>query len=116
MPCGWCPQFRVDLKGSLQMFPLHLYETMCDVSMRMADAARANDWDRLTALEKDISCLRDSLAACDPLVASVTLSAEERACKVQLIQRILAEDAEVRTYTEPWMNRVRKYLGAIEPT
>ena len=94
------------------MSALRLYETMSDVSTRMVEAARANDWDRLTALEQDVARLRDVLAANDPRSAPAPLSPEERARKVQLIHRILADDAEVRSYTEPWMNCVSKYLGA----
>ncbi|MCK7498330.1 MAG: flagellar protein FliT [Comamonadaceae bacterium] len=76
----------------------------------MVEAARANDWDRLTNLEQDVARLRDTLAANDSQPAPAPLSPEERAWKVQLIRRILADDAEVRSYTEPWMNNVRKYL------
>jgi flagellar protein FliT len=94
------------------MTALRLYETMCDVSTQMVEAARANDWDRLTNLEQDVARLRDTLAANDSQPAPAPLSPEERARKVQLIRRILADDAEVRSCTEPWMNNVRKYLGA----
>ena len=94
------------------MSALRLYETMCDVSTRMVEAARANDWDRLTTLEQDVAALRDTLAVNDLQGAPAPLSPEERTRKVQLIRRILADDAEVRSYTEPWMNNVRKYLGA----
>ena len=90
------------------MNPLTLYETMSEISARMVDAARANDWDRLVALEQDVAHLRDTLALEDRRPA---LSAEQRERKVRLIRRILADDAEVRRHTEPWMDSVRKMLG-----
>lgn len=92
------------------MSRLTLYETMSDLSGLMVEAARDSDWDRLVALEQDVANLRDTLewdSATQP-----TLTAEERTRKLDLIQRILANDAEVRTYTEPWMASVRRFLGA----
>jgi flagellar protein FliT len=91
------------------MSVLNLYETMSDLSGLMVEAARDSNWDRLVALEQDVAHLRDTMEwDRDP----PPLSADERARKVDLIHRILANDAEVRTYTEPWMTSVRKFLGA----
>jgi len=89
---------------------LTLYETMSDLSGLMVEAARESDWDRLVALEQDVADLRHTLE-CDGDTHR-TLSAEDRTRKLDLILRILANDAEVRTYTEPWMASVRKFLGA----
>lgn len=92
---------------------LMLYETMSQLSAQMARAAQQNDWDRLVALEQDVAHLRDALP---PLAAGgravVPLSPEQRERKLQLIRRILADDAEVRRHTEPWMDSVRRFLGA----
>lgn len=92
------------------MNTLILYETMSDISGRMAEAARNNDWERLVALEQDVAHMRDNLIVSEhrpPL-----LSPEERARKYQLISRILADDAEVRRHTQPWMEGAKKFLGA----
>ena len=40
------------------------------------------------------------------------LSSGELKLKSELIQRILADDAEVRRHTEPWMEQLRKFLGS----
>ncbi len=88
---------------------LTAYEAMSEISARMAEAARASDWNGLVALEHDVAGLRERLES-----GSVrrSLSAEDRARKVQLIRRILADDAEVRRHTEPWMVSVRRFLGS----
>jgi len=86
-----------------------LYQEMSTLSSRMVDAARANDWDTLISLEHSVAVLRNSLLGdCDN--SGLTLS--ELKHKTQLIQRILADDAEVRRHTEPWMEHVRKFLGS----
>lgn len=92
------------------MSALELYETMSDLSGRMVEAARQSDWDRLVALEQDVAHLRDTMDL-DRSTAT-RLTPDERARKVHLIHRILANDAEVRSYTEPWMESVRQFLGA----
>jgi len=34
---------------------------------------------------------------------------------VHLIKRILADDRKVRSFTEPWMEQVRRFLGDATP-
>ena len=61
-------------------------------------------------LERDVVHLRQALLAVpddDGLVADISR-------KRNLIQRILDDDAEVRRHTEPWMERVRHFLGDAE--
>ena len=85
-----------------------LYQEMSTLSCRMVEAARANDWDSLITLEHSVAVLRNSLLNdCD----NGDLDSGELKLKTQLIQRILADDAEVRRHTEPWMEHVRKFLG-----
>jgi flagellar protein FliT len=90
------------------MSALALYESMCALSARMAQAAAACDWERLTALEKDCASLARRLEAGEE---PPRLSEAEKARKRELILRILADDAEVRRHTEPWMVQVRQLLG-----
>lgn len=93
------------------MNTLKLYETLSDISGNMVRAAEAGDWDRLVELERSVARLRDLLPLEDP---RTDLTQAERVRKVDLIQRILADDRTVRGYTEPWMEHVRRFLG--EPT
>jgi flagellar protein FliT len=87
---------------------IDIYQEMSALSARMVAAAQAQDWDSLVALEASVSALRKTLPADDD---STNLDAKERNLKASLIQRILNDDAEVRSHTEPWMEHVRKYLG-----
>lgn len=85
-----------------------IYESICALSSRMVLAAQENDWDGLVELEREVVALRELLAPLDDHV----LSAHEIELKRSLIHRILADDAEVRRHTEPWMEQVRRFLGA----
>lgn len=94
------------------MTSIHLYEQMSSLSAQMAAAAQANDWTRLTTLEREVAGLRDQLMREEPAGrAPNTLSEPERRAKIDLIKRILADDREVRRHTEPWMNSMRHMLG-----
>lgn len=90
------------------MNSLELYETMGSISAQMAEAAAACDWNRLVDLEKDCASLARHLESSGE---AQPLAAAERERKAVLIRRILANDAEVRRHTEPWMEQVRHYLG-----
>lgn len=87
---------------------IDLYEQIATLSARMAAAAQDNDWDGLAQLEQHVAALRDTLQATEE--NNLTSLDVER--KRALIQRILADDAEVRRHTEPWMEQVRRFLGA----
>ena len=87
---------------------IELYEEMTVLSARMVEAARRNDWDSLIELERSVSELRLRLAGEDD---NGRLDLIERERKAALIQRILADDAEIRRHTEPWMEQVRQFLG-----
>lgn len=87
---------------------IEIYENMGTLSARMAEAARAHDWDELVSLEKSVVQLKASLETDDD---NSKLSANEIERKRSLIQQILEDDAEVRRHTEPWMEQVRKFLG-----
>lgn len=90
------------------MSALVVYESMGTLSAQMVEAAAACDWDRLVTLEQDCASLARHLESSgEPAL----LSENERARKRDLIRRILADDAEVRRHTEPWMEQVRQFLG-----
>jgi len=87
---------------------IDIYQEMSALSARMVEAARASDWDNLISLEKSVMALRHSLESDDD---NSRLTPGEIETKRALIQRILDDDAEVRRHTEPWMERVRQFLG-----
>ena len=87
---------------------IELYEEMTALSARMVEAARRNDWDNLIELERSVGALRMRLVEEEE---NYRLDITEREHKAALIRRILADDAEIRRHTEPWMEQVRQFLG-----
>lgn len=90
---------------------LELYEEMSQLSSRMVEAARANEWEQLVDLEHSVAALRGNLASSVNDATEDNLSPVISSRKRILIQRILEDDAEVRRHTEPWMEHVRQFLG-----
>ena len=88
---------------------IKLYEEISTLSQHMVSAAQANNWARLVELECRVAALRKKLIASDD---SLALSTPELLHKQSLIQQILEDDAEIRRHTEPWMERVRHFLGS----
>lgn len=88
---------------------MEIYEDMSALSRAMVEAAHAHDWERLIKLEKSVAALRGKLQSGDEDNAALT--PEELSRKRELIQGILENDAEVRAYTEPWMEQLRQFLG-----
>ena len=84
---------------------LDRYQEISALSARMVDAARTGDWDGLVVLERRVAEIRDRL------MSAPVGSLSEPARIHDLIQRILADDAEVRRHTEPWMEQVRLLLS-----
>lgn len=85
----------------------------------MAEAARANDWERLSALEREAAALRevaragtDGAGATDDAATQAKLPPAEAAALREGIERLLALDAEIRSHTDPFLSSVRKLLSA----
>ena len=83
-----------------------LYEKMYALSARMAEAARAGDWETLAGFERAIAALRDAPPANDDHLPEAELRH-----KILLIQRILDDDAEISRHTEPWMDHLLRLIG-----
>ena len=77
----------------------------------MAEAARANDWDRLSALEREAAELREMARTGAEAATLATLPAAEAVLLRAGIERLLALDAEIRTHTDPFLASVRKLLA-----
>jgi len=88
---------------------LQTYDAMSVTSALMVDAAQHGDWDRLVALERDCSALVATLNRIDKGSARPDAGYVMR--KVALIRKVLADDAEIRRHTEPWMTRLQAYIG-----
>jgi len=84
-----------------------VYEALGRTTARMLSAAEAADWDELVRLE----------AGCAELVAKLTrlendapLPERLRLRKVELIRKVLADDAAIRAHTEPCLARLQAML------
>lgn len=90
---------------------LAIYEHMAALTAQMVAAAQQADWDQLTELEHHVGAMRDQLIAADRVAVVPEADETRRARKVALIQRMLADDREIRRHTEPWMESVRTLLA-----
>ena len=88
------------------------YENILAVTARMLGAARAAEWDRLVELEQECRLLVQSLIAARS-GNEIELEPEVRKRKFEIIRKVLADDAEIRNLTEPWMQRLQHLLGSI---
>jgi len=87
---------------------MSLYETVAVITDQMVAAAREGNWERLVELEKRCA---GHVAQLSDGEASTPLAAGVRERKVRIIQKILADDREIRTLTEPWMNHLSALIN-----
>lgn len=87
---------------------LDIYGSIAVKTGEMLQAAQGSDWDRLIALEHDCRALIETLARTD---AGAGTGARFVQRKIEFIRKALADDAEIRKLTEPWMDRLQVYLG-----
>lgn len=88
---------------------LDIYGSISDKTGEMLDAAQRSDWDRLVALEKDCRALIEVLKSTD---AGAATGAKFVQRKIAHIRKVLADDAQIRKFTEPWMSQLEVYLGS----
>lgn len=88
---------------------ISLYEHVAEVTNDMLNAARSGNWDLLTELESTCSHRVDAIREYD-LTSTSEISEEEKAKKITLIKKILANDREIRTLTEPWMQHLASLM------
>lgn len=82
------------------------YQHLSDITAQMRAAAVQGEWDQLAELELQCSQYVESMKQQDlaPIDESVRLK------KVALIKKILADDAEIRAQTEPWMAQLQRII------
>jgi flagellar protein FliT len=83
------------------------YESIAGIMGNMCLAAQGANWKQLTALEKD--CARLVFVLQNSPVAP-ELSQPQQRRKFALLQQILADDAEIRRHTEPWMENLKSLI------
>ncbi len=87
---------------------LDVYASISAKTGEMLEAAKSSDWDRLVVLEQDCRALIEALKQSD---AGADVGARFVQRKVALIRKVLADDAEIRKFTEPWMTQLEAFLG-----
>lgn len=85
------------------------YEAILALTGQMLEAARNDDWDGLVALEKECKKLVAELVAEN---TGQPLSGQFRQRKAEIIRKVLADDAEIRNITQPWMAHLQAVLGS----
>jgi flagellar protein FliT len=85
-----------------------IYEAILTITGRMLKAAQSADWERLITLEHECRGLTKKLMISDK---NKVLSNDLRQRKQEIIQQILADDAEIRTLTQPWMVQLQNILN-----
>jgi len=83
------------------------YESLSAITNQMREAATRGEWDQLIGLEQQ--CSRH-VATMKPADAVATLDESSRQRKIQLIKKILADDAEIRNHTEVWMGQLQRVM------
>lgn len=88
---------------------IYLYENVATITDKMLSAARDSDWDELASLEARCA---DHVAKLKAGEAPVALTGALRERKVKIIQKILADDREIRNITEPWMQKLSRMINS----
>jgi flagellar protein FliT len=93
---------------------LEHYEAVAAASQQMLAAARGDRWDEVAQWEE--RCLK-LIAALKAASANAQLEDHEDERRMQLLRRILAADAEIRTRAEPWWAQLDDlYRGRVVAT
>ena len=87
---------------------LMTYNAILTTTGKMLTAAQNNEWDQLILLEQECKQLTELLIKNDQ---KPILDKEVLQKKVQIIHRILDDDAQIKAITEPWMVRLQDMLS-----
>lgn len=90
---------------------INAYTAILAITDQMLQAAKNNNWDELITLEHN--CKRLASQLMEQPVRKV-LSEVQQKKKIDLIQQILARDAEIRTITEPKMTHLQNILTSCD--
>ena len=84
---------------------LNDYETLAILADQMRTAANRGEWDRLIALEPQYRHRIEGMASVDEMPDEAA-----RLRMVELLKKILSDDAEIRGSTETWMNQLKAIM------
>ena len=81
------------------------FELLSSLADRMRQAANRSEWENLIGLERQF---KDKIAAIKPVDEQ-----PDDACRQQmmdLIKKILEDDADIRSQTDLWMNQLQRIM------
>lgn len=84
------------------------YEAIAAASRHMLDAARAGNWDEVGRKEEHCRALIGRLKRTQP---DGSIASGVRRVRFALLRAILADDAEIRELSEPWLKQLEALLG-----
>ena len=96
--------------ASLRPSVLHHYEAIALASGEMRAAAQAADWIEVARHEERCVVLIAALRSAARF-PNATLNALEDERRVQLLRQILNDDAQIRGYSEPWLEPITSYIS-----
>jgi len=80
------------------------YDLLADMTVQMRNAAEQGAWDQLINIESQRTQLLAAIKSMDA-VAKLDEASHQR--KVQLIEKILADDAQIRNHTQVCMSQLQ---------
>ena len=86
---------------------LSCYEQIADASGQMLNAARSADWDGL--VEAEMKCA-NLISTAGVLSKCAAISPNGNLRRMQIIRRVLADDAEIRLLVEPRLATLEGFL------
>ncbi len=92
---------------------LKTYDAILATTGKMLAAAQNSEWDQLIQLEQECRQLTEILIQNDQ---EPILDKELLEKKVEMIHQILADDAQIRAITEPWMMKLQDILSTNSRT
>ena len=86
---------------------LDCYDRISAASTRMLAAATSGEWDMLFKAEGECAAIVDRLRVLGDLAPLSEAGAHR---KLRVIRKVLAEDAEIRGLTQPWLETLESLL------
>lgn len=88
---------------------LEHYEAIANASQRMLEAARESDWDEVERQEGRCHAL---IAALKAASLEGPLRPADNRRRMDLLRRILADDAEIRGRSDPWLKQLERLISS----
>ena len=85
------------------------YEAIARASQRMLEAAKVSDWDEVTRQEERCRTLVAALKAAS---LEAPLRPADNRRRMALLRRILADDAEIRGRSDPWLKQLERLISS----